>query len=82
MFVNDSWGPLMNKDALFVAFRKARVRETTVDMVSEELLGGGIRWRRTKGRKRDRGGNNAAWGNYERRDYTGWWSQPIEDLER
>ena len=40
MFVNDSWGPLVNKDALFVVFRKARVRETTVDMVSEELLGG------------------------------------------
>ena len=70
MFVNDSWGPLVNKDALFVVFRKARVRNTAVDMVSEELLGGEIRWRRTKGRRRDRGGNNAARGNCERRDYT------------
>lgn len=49
MFVNDSWGPLMDDDTLGVMFRKARGRAPAADFFQEELLREGSRWRRMNG---------------------------------
>ena len=82
VFINDSWVPLMDEDALCVVFRKARVRDPAVDLFWEELLREGSRWRMNGGKEGRRLSERRMEHLQSERTIESWLSQPIKNMEK